>query len=149
MQSAAQGATLHAEYSGIEHDIMESFEPGEIIPSYFHYDGCGVEHKSMTTPDARTSPNGGTNFVDKTAFHLFGLLWEPDGYTVYIDGRPRGPKLTKVVSQVPEFLLLTTETKWYRRQRLKGKGVPELEAAAAAGDEFIVDHVRVYDIVDR
>ena len=148
MQSAAQGATLHAEYSGIEHDIMESFEPGEIIPSYFHYDGCGVEHKSMTTPDARTSPNGGTNFVDKTAFHLFGLLWEPDGYTVYIDGRPRGPKLTKVVSQVPEFLLLTTETKWYRRQRLKGKGVPELEAAAAAGDEFIVDHVRVYDIVD-
>ena len=29
---------------------------------------------------------------------------------------------------------------------MTGKGVPELEAAAVAKDEFIVDYVRVYDI---
>lgn len=29
---------------------------------------------------------------------------------------------------------------------MTGKGVPELEAVAKAGDEFLVDYVRVYDI---
>ena len=51
------------------------------------------------------------------------------------------------VSHVPEFLLLTTEAKWYRNNRMTGKGVPELGAAAVAGDDFVVDYVRVYDIV--
>ena len=31
---------------------------------------------------------------------------------------------------------------------MTGKGVPELEEAVAAGDEFLVDYVRVYDIVE-
>lgn len=47
-----------------------------------------------------------------------------------------------------EFILLTTEAKWYRNNRMMGKGVPELEAAAASGDEFLVDYVRVYDIAE-
>ena len=25
--------------------------------------------------------------LDKTAFHVFGMLWEPDGYTFFIDGK--------------------------------------------------------------
>ena len=29
---------------------------------------------------------------------------------------------------------------------MTGKGVPELDAAAAAGDDFVVDYVRVYDL---
>ena len=29
-----------------------------------------------------------------------------------------------------------------------GEGVPELDAAAAAGDDFVVDYVRVYDVVE-
>ena len=51
------------------------------------------------------------------------------------------------IPHVPEFILLTTETKWYRNNRMTGKAVPELEAAARAGDDFVVDYVRVYDIV--
>ena len=50
------------------------------------------------------------------------------------------------VSQTEEFVLLTTEAKWYRNDHMTGKGVPELEAAAASGDEFLIDYVRVYDI---
>ena len=39
------------------------------------------------------------------------------------------------------------ESKWsYRNDHMTGKGVPELEAVAKAGDEFLVDYVRVYDI---
>lgn len=83
--------------------------------------------------------------VDKTQYHVFGMLWTPEGYSIYVDGRFRGAN-NKAVSSVPEFVLLTTEAKWYRNNRMTGTGVPELEAAAAAGDEFIVDYVRVYDV---
>ena len=50
------------------------------------------------------------------------------------------------IDKVEEFVLLTTEAKWYRNNRMTGKGVPELDAAAAAGDDFVVDYVRVYDL---
>ena len=45
-------------------------------------------------------------------------------------------------------MLLTTEAKFYRKNRMTGKASPDLEAACAAGDAFIVDYVRVYDLVD-
>lgn len=89
---------------------------------------------------------------NQTQFHVFGLLWEPDGYTVFIDGKQRGPKLgnggRESVSQTEEFILISTEAKWFRNNRMTGKGVPELEEAVAAGDEFLVDYVRVYDIAE-
>lgn len=37
---------------------------------------------------------------------------------------------------------------WYRNDRMTGKGVPELEDTATAGDGFLVDFVRVYDIAE-
>ena len=78
-------------------------------------------------------------------------FWEPDGYTCYIDGKQDGPKVGYAtgdpVSHVPEFILITTEAKWYRNDLMTGKGVPELGAAAQANDAFVVDYVRVYDEV--
>ena len=53
-----------------------------------------------------------------------------------------------IMESFEEFVLVTTEAKWYRNNRMTGKGVPELDAAAAAGDDFVVDYVRVYDIVE-
>ena len=44
--------------------------------------------------------------------------------------------------------LISIEAKWFRNNRMTGKGVPELEEAVAAGDEFLVDYVRVYDIAE-
>ena len=77
-------------------------------------------------------------------------IWEPDGYTVFIDGRQHGPKVGggkgEAVSETEEFILLTTEAKWFRNNRMTGKGVKELEDAV--GDEFLVDFVRVYDIAE-
>ena len=49
------------------------------------------------------------------------------------------------MSHVPEFLLLSTECQWYRRNRMSGPAVPELEEAVQAKDDFVVDFVRVYD----
>ena len=158
MQTPTQGCSLDPRFAGIEHDIMESFEVGEVIPHHFHANGYGADYLGFSVPrrskDADTGKFNRENSVklDKTAFHVFGMLWEPDGYTFFIDGKQHGPKVGQgegeAVSQVEEFVLLTTEAKWYRNNRMTGKGVPELDAAAAAGDDFVVDYVRVYDIVD-
>ena len=149
MQTESQGVTLDPGVSGIEHDIMESFEPGEVIVSSFHTNGYGADYKGFHIPaayDKGPKYDGKLSLaVDTDGFHTFGMLWEPDGYSTYVDGRLRGRNAT-AVSHVPEFVLVTTEAKWYRRNRMTGEGVPELEAAAAAGDEFVVDYVRVFDV---
>ena len=150
MQSESQGVTLDPAVSGIEHDIMESFDPGEVIVAAFHMNGYGPDYRGFHIPaayDTKPKFEGKLNLaVDTENFHTFGLLWEPDGYSIYVDGRLRG-RNDAAVSHVPEFVLLTTEAKWYRNNRMTGKGVPELGAAAVAGDDFVVDYVRVYDIV--
>ena len=149
MQSEAQGTTLDPAVSGIEHDIMESFDPGEVIVSAFHMNGYGPDYKGFHIPaeyDEEPIFGGKLNLaVDTEEFHTYGLLWEPDGYSVYVDGRLRGRNST-AVSHVPQFILLTTEAKWYRKDRMTGSAAPELDAAADAGDDFVVDFVRVYDM---
>ena len=149
MQAPMIGASLDPRRAGIEHDIMESFDPGEMIPHCFHMDGYGGDHKMFRCPRVERNEDA-ILALDKTKFHVFGMLWEPDGYTLYVDGRQHGPKVgggeCEAVSETEEFVLLTTEAKWYRNDNATGKGVPELEAAAASGDEFLVDFVRVYDI---
>ena len=163
MQTEIQGTCLDPARAGIEHDIMESFEPGVVIPAAFHMNGYGADYVGFHCP--RYSGKGTflaqteevSAKVDKTVYHTFGMLWEPDGYTLYIDGVQRGEKvgrgknhkgLDEAVSQVPEFILITTEPKLYRANRMTGRGVPELQDAWKAGDEFIVDYVRVYDVVN-
>ena len=151
MQAPMIGCSTDPRRAGVEHDIMESFAPGEVIPHCFHYSGYGADHVCFKSPRVKKN-SAATLALDKAAFHVFGLLWEPDGYTVFIDGRQHGPKVGRgkgeAVSETDEFILLTTEAKWYRNGRMTGKGVPELEAAAASGDEFLVDYVRVYDVVE-
>ena len=134
---------------------MESFAPGEVIPHWFHTNGYGKEYLGFCTPRRPNNVSiedhnkAALAKLDKTVFHTFGMLWEPDGYTIYIDGVQHGEKVGvgegEAVSHTDEFVLLTTEAKWYRNNRMTGKGVPELDAAV--GDEFVVDYVRVYDEV--
>lgn len=162
MQSITTGACLEPSRVGIEHDIMESFQPGEVIPAAFHYNGYGPDWIGFHCPRFDGSEDWGeqkrqrTMKVDKTAYHTFGMLWEPDGYTLFVDGRQRGEKVGRgrefgnpeAVSQVPEFILISTEPMGYRENHMTGKGDPRLEQAWQAKDEFIVDYVRVYDIVE-
>ena len=151
MQTEMQGACLDPGLAGIEQDIMESFDPGLVIPAAFHANGYGPDYLGFHIPSGRDEePDAPEKYrlaVDTEEFHTYGLLWEPDGYSIYVDGRFRG-RNDKAVSHIPEFILLTTECKWYRNDRMTGEGVPELEEAVAANDDFVVDYVRVYDIVD-
>ena len=148
MQTEAQGTTLDPRVSGIEHDIMESFAPGVVIPACFHYNGYGPDYKGFRIPDCPLKSLSNIK-LDEKEYHTFGLLWEPTGYSVYVDGRLRGKsKAEDPVSQIPQFVLISTEAKWYRNDRMKGKGVPELEDAVKGNDAFIVDYVRVFTLED-
>jgi len=153
LQALANGATLDPRRSGIECDIMESFDPGTHIVHAFHYNGCGPEHKRFNAQRAPYTPGPESAFkksypISPGEFHVFGLLWELDGYTVFVDGRQSGHKVGRegdeAVSETEEFILLSTELKSYRQNGLPDEAVP---AAHAAGDAFEVDFVRVYDIV--
>ena len=152
MQSPMNGTSLDPRRAGVEHDIMESFDPAEILPHCFHANGYGFDgdYLGFKCPRVKRVEDA-LLAVDKTVFHTFGMLWEPDGYTLFVDGRQHGPKVgtgqREAVSHTEEFLLISTEAKWYRNNLMTGKGVPEREAAAAVGDDFAVDYVRVFDIV--
>lgn len=146
MQSEMIGACLDPGLAGIEHDIMESFTPGQVIKACFHMNGYGPDYVGFSIPSVDPKDKKNVNLaLDTETFHTFGFLWEPDGYSIYVDGHFRG-KNDKAVSHIPQFVLLTTECKWYRNNRMTGKGVPALERAVAAGDDFVVDYVRVYDV---
>ena len=50
MQTPTQGCSLDPRFAGIEHDIMESFEVGEVIPHYFHANGYGADYLGFSVP---------------------------------------------------------------------------------------------------
>ena len=146
MQTQSQGVTIDPERDGIEHDIMESFDPGKVIPACFHYNGTGPEYRNFCIPDEH--PDVSTVDIDTDTFHRYGLLWTPDGYSVYVDGRLRGTS-SRAVSHASEFILVSTEAMGFRPNHPTRKGDERLAVAYAAKDEFVVDYVRVFDIVEE
>lgn len=135
LQSPVIGTSIDPTTSGIEVDIMESFAPGSIAKHFLHYNGYGVDHEAKFVGDGKN--------VSLDEYHYFGLLWEPDGYTFFIDGIQDGEKITEPISQIPEFIILSTEARGYRSSAHTASA--EAKAAAAVGDVFVVDHVRVFD----
>ena len=117
---------------------MESFSPGKIDPHVLHYNGYGVDHKSAVVGEEHEN-------VSLDEFHTFGVLWEEDGYTFFIDGVQDGEKLTEPVSHTAQFILISTEVNGYRMK--DRAATAEAIAAAKAGDTFKVDHIRVFDII--
>jgi len=133
VQSPIIGASLDPAVSGSEIDIMESFHPGKINGHNVFTGGYGQ--------DMRRTKVGGL-MLDEKEFHRFGLLWDETGYTFYIDGVEDG-KIEADISHCPEFILISTEPRGYRFEDHQ----PTEEARAAIGDTFVVDYVRVFDIV--
>ena len=155
IQTPAPGTTYDPQWSGVEVDIMEYFGGKQLTSGNF-YGGYGDDLKT----DARvhydfggnmlkgydTSPNESINDAYENAkndFHRFGLLWTENEYVFYYDGKETS-RTNHPVSQVPQFILLTTEVQGYRR----GDGtIHEPRALASLNDEFVVDYVRVFDEV--
>ena len=139
IQAPAIGMTTDARQSGVECDVMESFSPGTVVSHMLHYAGYGSQHERMCAYPGRRN---GVIQMDKTVFHTFGVLWERDGYTFYIDGRQSGEKVTKTVSDTEQFILISTECQSYRKNGTWAKALEK-----SLPDCFEVDYVRVYDEV--
>jgi len=136
IQSPIIGASLDPGETGAEIDVMECFKYGRVAAHNVFHGGYGLDCKRIKT--------GGMDGVDQTVFHRFGLLWEPTGYTFYIDGVEDG-RVEEAVSHRPEFILISTEVKGYRHDDHQ----PVQEAFDAVGkDTFVVDYVRVFDPVN-
>ena len=138
LQSPIIGSSLDTAISGIEVDIMESFAPGEVDVHVLHYNGYGQDHQSVVAGDKREN-------ISLQEFHRFGCLWEPDGYTFFVDGVQDGEKISAPVSHTPQFILISTEVNGYRKS--EKNATKEAREAAKLGDVFMVDYVRVFDII--
>ena len=135
VQSPSIGCDPDPSYAGIENDIMESFHPGDVIYHCNHYGGYADDH-------GEADAGVGAKDLDLDEYHTFGMLWEPTGYTFYIDGKEDG-HVDGPVSHRPEFILISTEVNGYRSKT--HTATEEAKAAAKAGDTFLVDYVRVFD----
>lgn len=129
MQSPSIGTAYDPAWCGVENDIMECFEPG-IATTGNIMGGYGSQYKSegRVTYPLDSTPDG---------YHVFGMHWTPESYTFYCDGKVV-TTTNQNVSQIPQFILLTTEVKGYR----SSKPVP---VTNFEDDAFIVDYVRVFD----
>ena len=135
LQSPIIGASLDPKMTGSEVDVMESFHPGEVKPHNVFTGGYGLDMQRIKV--------GGMDGVSTDEFHTFGVLWTPEKYVFYVDGVEDGT-VTENVSGIPQFILISTETNGYRKEN--HRPTEDAFAAAKAGDTFLVDYVRVFDI---
>ncbi len=116
---------------GTEIDIMEKPWLDDRVQQTLHWDGYGKSHKSAGKVVQVPGVMDG--------FHTFSLWWKPDQYVFYVDGQPTWRTAEGGVCQVPLYIKLSDEVgKW-------GGDVSK----AKLPDRFVVDYVRVYDLVDE
>ena len=116
---------------GTEIDIMEKPWLDDRVQHTFHWDGYGEHHKS----EGKVVKIPGV----MEGWHSFGLLWLPDEYIFYVDGKETCRSKAGGVCQVPQYMLLSDEIGSWAGDITKAK-LP---------DRFLVDYVRVYDLMDK
>ncbi len=120
--------------SGAEIDIAEFFGSGRLQEDTklnVYWNGYGSEQQTRTQDIYYRQQHGVELSND---FHLFALLWTPEGYTFYIDGGETW-RLDEGISDTPEYIVLSLLTSSWENQYLDGRQLP---------NEMLVDYVRVY-----
>ena len=174
LQAPGVGSHPDARFAGVECDIMENYRQhidgkmmgGNIWGGY----GKNFDVSGHFLWDHEETADG---------WHYYGVDWSPDGYVFYADGKEIGrvlppereaerniirenpdskiwilPGSTAIgpVSEVEQFILVTTECHGYRGPGFfsapeghpAGTPAPILKEAVLP-DYFEVDHVRVFD----
>lgn len=117
---------------GTEIDIMEKPTLDDRVPHTLHWDGYGKDHKAKGSAAMVPGVMEG--------WHTFSLMWTPTEYVFYVDGKETWRTNAGDVCQVPLYIKLSDEAE------LKGWAGDLTKAQLP--DEFLVDYVRVYDLVD-
>jgi type II secretion system protein G len=116
---------------GTEIDIYEKPWLDDRVQHTLHWDGYGKDHKSKG--NVVKAPG----IID--GWHTFGLWWKPDEYVFYVDGKETWRTTASGVCQVPEYMKLSDEI---------GNWAGDIKTAKLP-DAFLVDYVRVYDVVEK
>ncbi|NOU75211.1 family 16 glycosylhydrolase [Paenibacillus sp. LMG 31458] len=126
--------------SGVEMDIIEHrnvTSNGTNVSSKgmnnIHWDGYGAYHKSQSS----VLWEGDTG----TGYHTYAVEWSPTGTNYYFDGVLKWSTLA-AVSNVPEYIILSTEVKnngWAGNIPTGGYG-----SSSSSTSDMTVDYVRVY-----
>lgn len=116
---------------GTEIDIMEKPWLDERVNHALHWDGYGKEHRSAVKESKVPGIMEG--------FHTYSLLWTPDEYVFYIDGKEMWRTSAGGVCQAPLYIKLSDEI---------GDWAGDIRKVELP-DQFLVDYVRVYDLVDK
>ena len=115
---------------GTEIDIYEKPWLDDRVQHTLHWDGYGKDHKS----EGNVAKVPGV----MDGWHTFGLWWKPDEYIFYVDGKETWRTKASGVCQVPEYIKLSDEI---------GNWAGDIKKATLP-DAFLVDYVRVYDVVE-
>lgn len=116
---------------GTEIDIMEKPWLDDRVQHALHWDGYGEALRSAV--EVVEVPN------IMEGFRTFALWWTPEEYVFYVDGRETWRTRAGGVCQVPLFIKLSSEI---------GEWAGDIRQADLP-DEFLVDYVRVYDLVGQ
>ena len=115
---------------GTEIDIMEKPWLDDRLQHALHWDGYGEHHKSQGHVTRVPGIMHG--------FHTFALMWTSDEYVFYVDGKETWRTKAGGVCQEPLYIKLSDEVgDW--GGKIAGAKLP---------DRFLVDYVRVYDLVE-
>ena len=117
----------------MENDVIENFGNGELTSGNI-YGGYGKQFQEA----ARVR----YPFVNDGEYHRVGMEWSKDGYVFYLDGKETA-RTSSPVSEVEQFILISTEVQGYRRNAATAECTEEVMA-----DRFYVDYVRVFDNED-
>ncbi|MDW7658568.1 MAG: glycoside hydrolase family 16 protein [Bacillota bacterium] len=137
LQSPTIGASPDPVRTGVEIDIMENFKRDGEVTSGLIWGGYGPDSKGAGRIRYKVEET-------EDGYHYFGLDWSPNGYVFYADGKETC-RIDGPVSEVEQFILVTTECMGYRN----GDQPDEQLRQATLPDFFTVDHVRVFDEVPK
>ncbi|MEO5564981.1 MAG: family 16 glycosylhydrolase, partial [Chitinophagaceae bacterium] len=115
--------------NGAELDIFEYYPHANVdhVSHAMHWGGYGATHKVEGPVWGKLSPT-------PDDFHVIGFEWSKTNYKTFVDGKQTysGDKL---ISHVPEFLILSVGVSQLAAGPLSVKNLP---------DQFLVDYIRVY-----
>ena len=130
LYNSSVGKTGNQGRDGTEIDIMEKPWLDNRVQHALHWDGYGKDHRS----EGQVSKVPGV----MEGWHTFSLWWKANEYVFYVDGKETWKTNAGGVCQVPLYIKLSDEI---------GDWAGEI-GEANLPDQFLVDYVRVYDLVD-
>lgn len=135
-----QGTEIDVFESPLYYRVKEGKDKG-FITSNIHYGGYALGHRyknvTVTAPDEPYSK-----------FNTYGVEWNPDGYIFYVNGIETGRSRFGGVSEVPQYMILSTEFDGVDGKPFYGWSGKAEKDSPMLPAEFVIDYVKAYQYTD-